>query len=307
MEYYDEAINFIISPSKKTNLINDKLNSIYHELVMGSRDAKERMKTIEGFLKKYNSETLNESLLIWMNQESMSGFYFWLWIIKNYISSFLVYNDGRINLSDSVSDIIDYPDNNYVSYGDYKKKMYEWIEHGYLLTSIPNSREQSYPLALFIFDILSLTLERKNQIISDIKICYLDDKLQFRKNFSWLDNADEDQIEWVMEQFKRHNDIFEYASWLRLTSEMQRIAIPIIYSLWEEEPNAKKLFLIALRKRYANMKHRKKVADKSPVNIRISENSKKKLVKLEKYFNRNRADVIEYLIEKAWAERGNKN
>jgi hypothetical protein len=46
------------------------------------------------------------------------------------------------------------------------------------------------------------------------------------------------------------------------------------------------------------MKHRKKVAVKSPVNIRISESAKKTLVKLEKRFNRNRADVIEYLIEK---------
>jgi hypothetical protein len=62
--------------------------------------------------------------------------------------------------------------------------------------------------------------------------------------------------------------------------------------------DTKQLFLNTLRKRYANMKHRKKVAVKSPVNIRISESAKKTLVKLEKRFNRNRADVIEYLIEK---------
>jgi predicted DNA-binding protein len=55
------------------------------------------------------------------------------------------------------------------------------------------------------------------------------------------------------------------------------------------------------------MKHRKKVAVKSPVNIRISESAKKTLVKLEKRFNRNRADVIEYLIEKTWQELNQKN
>ena len=307
MNYYDEAMNFIFSSSKNTRLINDKLNSIYHERVMGSENSKEKMRAMEDLLRKYNDETLNESLLIWMKQESMSGFYFWLWIVKNYIEKFIIFEDVVIEVAKNIDNIKKYPRNNNIGYYAYKEKMTEWIEHGYLLTAIPNTREQSYPLALFLFDILSFSLERKNQILSDIKRGYLDDKLQFRKNFAWLNNADEEHIEWVMEQFKLHDDIFEYTSWLRLTSEMQRIAIPIIYSLWDEEPDAKKLFLIALRKRYANMKHRKKVADKSPVNIRISESSKKKLIKLEKYFNRNRADVIEYLIEKAWAERSNKN
>ncbi len=55
------------------------------------------------------------------------------------------------------------------------------------------------------------------------------------------------------------------------------------------------------------MKHRKKVADKAPVNIRISKSAKETLVKLEKRFNRNRADVIESLIERAWAELNQKN
>lgn len=307
MNCYDDAMNFIISSSKNTKSINDKLNSIYHERVRRGDDSKKTMREIEGFLRKYNNETLNESLLIWMKQESMSGFYFWLWIIKNHIANFIIHEDGKIKYSDIVYNIIHYPDdNNNVCYDDYEEKMKEWIEHGYLLTVIPNAREQSYPLALFLFDILSISLEQKKQILSDIKSDYLDDKLQFRKNFSWLDNADEEHIEWVMEQFKLHDDIFEYTRWLRLTSEMQRLAIPAIYSLWDAHPDTKRLFLTALRKRYANMKHRKKVADKSPVNIRISESSKKKLVKLEKYFNRNRADVIEHLIEQAWAERSNK-
>ena len=110
-----------------------------------------------------------------------------------------------------------------------------------------------------------------------------------------------------MAQFGLHRKILRDFKNINLVHEMQNLAFPALYYLWEEEPDTKQLFLNTLRKRYANMKHRKKVAVKSPVNIRISESAKKTLVKLEKRFNRNRADVIEYLIEKTWQELNQKN
>ncbi len=148
---------------------------------------------------------------------------------------------------------------------------------------------------------------RKSNIVSTIRQDYLDYQLKLNANFVWLVDADDDNIQWVMTQFTQHRRILSDVREFQFSPEIQRFALPILYSLWDAHRDTKTLFLTALRKRYANMKHRKKVADKSPVNICISESSKKKLIKLEKYFNRNRADVIEHLIEQAWVERSNKN
>ncbi|MEQ5091818.1 hypothetical protein ABN224_17685 [Providencia rettgeri] len=288
LDYTEEVQQFIFNTVNDTQQINKRINEIIRKSLSKNGGDATIIQSSVRYLNIFRCRQIDESQLVWLKREHLASLYFWLWLIKNHIT---VYNDTSGS-------------SRHYSLRD--RKIQFTLEE--IFNLIPNSIEQTYQAALFLLDILpNSSLLRKSNIVSTIRQDYLDYQLKLNANFVWLVDADDDNIQWVMTQFIQHRRILSDIRELNFSPEIQRFALPILYSLWDAHPDTKRLFLTALRKRYANMKHRKKVADKSPVNIRISENSKKKLVKLEKYFNRNRADVIEYLIEKAWAERGNKN
>ncbi|UEK59211.1 hypothetical protein LL668_18285 [Providencia rettgeri] len=288
LDYTEEVQQFIFNTANDTQQINKRINEIIRKSLSKNGGDATIIQSSARYLNIFRRRQIDETQLVWLKREHLASLYFWLWLIKNHI---MVYNDTSGS-------------SRHYSLRD--RKIQFTLEE--IFNLIPNSIEQTYQAALFLLDILpNSSLLRKSNIVSTIRQDYLDYQLKLNANFVWLVDADDDNIQWVMTQFIQHRRILSDIRKLNFSPEIQRFALPILYSLWDAHPDTKRLFLTALRKRYANMKHRKKVADKSPVNIRISENSKKKLVKLEKYFNRNRADVIEYLIEKAWAERGNKN
>ncbi|WP_130634222.1 hypothetical protein [Pectobacterium versatile] len=171
----------------------------------------------------------------------------------------------------------------------------------------PDTAEQCLIAGLYILDILPLYLGDLQDILDEIRKEYSRIRSSIKDEFSWFSEAESVHIEWVWEQLNKNNYLLSDFGSSEISQNIKFRSIPFIYYLWNERRDTKTLFLNTLRKRYANMKHRKKVATKAPVNIRISESSKKTLVKLEKRFNRNRADVIEFLIEKAWAELNQKN
>ncbi len=288
LDYTEEAQQFIFNTVNDTQQINKRINEIIRKSLSKNGGDATIIQSSARYLNIFRCRQIDESQLVWLKREHLASLYFWLWLIKNHIT---VYNDTSGS-------------SRHYSLRD--RKIQFTLEEVFNL--IPNSIEQTYQAALFLLDILpNSSLLRKSNIVSTIRQDYLDYQLKLNANFVWLVDADDDNIQWVMTQFIQHRRILSNIRELNFSPEIQRFALPILYSLWDAHPDTKRLFLTALRKRYANMKHRKKVADKSPVNIRISENSKKTLVKLEKFFNRNRADVIEHLIEKAWAERNNKN
>lgn len=171
----------------------------------------------------------------------------------------------------------------------------------------PDNPKKCFMAGLYILDLLSFSPDKLQRTLDEIKIDYSHIRDLRRKDFAWFTDAGPEDVKWVWKQFNGHPNLLNKIIKWDLSESLLSQAIPLLYYLWDEREDTKALYLNTLRKRYANMKHRKKVADKAPVNIRISENSKKTLVKLEKRFNRNRADVIEYLIEKTWQELNQKN
>ena len=287
LDYTEEVQQFIFNTVNDTQQINKRINEIIRKSLSKNGGDATIIQSSARYLNRFRCRQIDESQLVWLKREHLASLYFWLWLIKNHIT---VYNDSPGS-------------SRHYSLRD--RKIQFTLEEVFNL--IPNSIEQTYQAALFLLDILpNSSLLRKSNIVSTIRQDYLDYQLKLNANFVWLVDADDDNIQWVMTQFIQHRRILADIRELNFSPEIQRFALPILYSLWDAPRDTKILFLTALRKRYANMKHRKKVADKSPVNIRISESSKKTLVKLEKLFNRNRADVIEHLIEKAWAERNTK-
>ncbi|MFJ5366887.1 hypothetical protein ACIPR9_17505 [Pectobacterium punjabense] len=288
MGHSEEARRFSFSTQKNVQLINEKINKIIDAEVRESNGATRITKHVLRYNTIYCDHSVDESQLVWLKQDQYGCIYFWLRLIKEYVSFY-------------PRDADDIHPKYY-----FRRKRHLWLIGEHLPSAIPDTPEQCYLASLSILDIL-LTLTSKNDsITSEIKNDYLNNKKMFRKDFSWMVDAGKENIEWVMEQFFSERRIFRDFRDVNIIPEMQGFAIPAIYYLWNEEPAEKQLFLNTLRKRYANMKHRKKVATKAPVNIRISDSSKKTLVKLEKHLNRNRADVIEFLIDKAWADMNQK-
>ncbi|MEQ9925969.1 hypothetical protein ABRP60_13510 [Pectobacterium brasiliense] len=288
MGHSEEARRFSFGTQKNVQLINEKINKIIDAEVRESNGATRITKHVLRYSTIYSDHSVDESQLVWLKQDQYGCIYFWLRLIKEYVSFY-------------PRDADDIHPKYY-----FRRKRHLWLIGEHLPSAIPDTPEQCYLATLSILDIL-LTLTSKNDsITSEIKNDYLNNKKMFRKDFSWMVDAGKENIEWVMEQFFSERRIFRDFRDVNIIPEMQGFAIPAIYYLWNEESAEKQLFLNTLRKRYANMKHRKKVATKAPVNIRISDSSKKTLVKLEKYLNRNRADVIEFLIDKAWADMNQK-
>ena len=294
LNYKEESQQFIFNTVNDTQQINIRINEIIRKSLSKNDGDAKIVQNAARYLNNFRCRQIDESQLVWLKREHLASLYFWLWLIQTYIT---VHHD-----------ILDPPHHYSPRTRRARRDRKIQFTHNEFFNFMPSSIEQTYQAALFLLDILpSSSLLKKSDTVSTIRQDYFDYQFNLNANFVWLVGANDDNIQWVMTQFIQHRRILPDVREFNLSPEIQRFALPIIYSLWDAHRDTKTLFLTALRKRYANMKHRKKVADKSPVNIRISESSKKKLVKLEKYFNRNRADVIEHLIEQAWAERSNKN
>ncbi|MEP8704839.1 MULTISPECIES: hypothetical protein [Enterobacter cloacae complex] len=283
------ARRFSFGSQKNRQQIQDKINRIIDNKIQSSEGDARIIRTVLRYVSNYRERSIDESQLAWLRRDVYGCLYCWLGLVKEYVTFGLAEND-EVN-----------------SWYYYRREGCFWLVGENMSSPIPSTTEQCYLAILSMLDMLPYQIKRKDAIIAELRDEYFFNKERLRKDFSWMADAEPENIEWIMEQFSQHRKILREFRGVRLVHEMQSLAIPAIYYLWEEEPDTKQLFLNVLRKRYANMKHRKKVAVKAPVNIRISENAKKTLVKLEKRFNRNRADVIEYLIEKTWQELNQKN
>lgn len=285
----EDARRFVFSPQKNRQQIQDKINGIIDDEIKNNDGDTRILSTVLRYISNYRERSVDESQLSWLRRDAFGCLYFWSGLVKEYVTF-------GLRESDEVSPCY-----------YYRRGGHFWLVGEHMSSSVPDTPEQCYLAILSILDMLPHRFRHKDAIISELRDEYFYNKERLRKDFSWMADAEPENIEWIMAQFDQHRKILRGLRDINLVYEMQSLAIPAIYYLWEEKPDTKQLFLNILRKRYANMKHRKKVALKAPVNIRISENAKKTLVKLEKRFNRNRADVIEYLIEKTWAELNQKN
>lgn len=285
----EDARRFAFSSQKNRQQIQDKINGIIDDEIQNNDGDSRILRAVLRYASNYRERSVDESQLSWLRRDAYGCLYFWLGLVKEYVT-FGMTESNEVN-----------------SRYYYRREGHFCLTGEHMSSSVPDTPEQCYLAILSILDMLPHRIKRKDAIIAELRDEYFFNKDRLRKDFSWMADAEPENIEWIMEQFSQHRKILREFRGVSLVHEMQSLAIPAIYYLWEEEPDTKQLFLNMLRKRYANMKHRKKVAVKAPVNIRISENAKKTLVKLEKRFNRNRADVIEYLIEKTWQELNQKN
>lgn len=287
----DEARKYAFSSQKEKGVINNKINSIIDETLQKKTGGVNIVDNSNRFLNIYKNRFIDEAQLSWVHHDKYGQIYLWLWLLSNHLSikSLKTVLSNRINLER----------NKRIGKFDFTQST--------LAISNPTNASQCFKAALYALDLFPFSLEIKHEIIDRIRKEYFEVQSRIRKDFSWLSNVEPQDIEWVQEQFRKERKMSQDLVYVELEPQAYALAIPLIYYLWDCERSDKKLYLNTLRKRFANVKHRKKVADKAPINIRVAPETKKILEKLEKKFNRNRADVIEYLIKKSWQELNSRN
>lgn len=269
--------------------IRDKLNSLdLREMNKIKNEFISSTTPIYDIQKKYRNNAINEHQLEWIDESHNACLFFWL----------------HLYLEHTHGDIEDYEDCLYTKRRSGAVK----INRFHMPINTPDAVWQFRASSLFILDALPYDLHRKNEIINEIKNKYFKTADNIDKDFKWFSDAKPKYVEMIWEQFSNKREYRRSTMrQLEFIRAMRGKLIPVIFHSLDTEEDSKTLFLSTLRKRYANWKHREKVSDKAPVNIRISPKAKKNLERLEKRMNRNRADVIEYLIETKWAELNQKN
>lgn len=292
---YTDLASLYASGSERELL---RFNGAINRLIEQELTENDKSEIVLNFIKNqemYRKYRVDEKIASWFSQDEKSSVFFWLYLLKKFRDQQFV--DEILSLAGN-----SYHDNKIV-----RDKNNSKVIVNELPIRTPDNPKKCFMAGLYILDLLSFSPDKLQRTLDEIRIDYSHIRDLRRKDFAWFTDAGPEDVKWVWKQFNGHPKLLNKIIKWDLSESLLSQAIPLLYYLWDEREDTKALYLNTLRKRYANMKHRKKVADKAPVNIRISENAKKTLVKLEKRFNRNRADVIEYLIEKTWQELNQKN
>jgi hypothetical protein len=81
-------------------------------------------------------------------------------------------------------------------------------------------------------------IKRKDAIYSRIKDGIFTIRNDIEKIF-WITDAEPENIAWIMAQFRASKKILRDFKNINLVHEMQNLAFPALYYLWEEEPDTK--------------------------------------------------------------------
>lgn len=285
---YVDAQHYALENHSDITELNNKINSIFAKEPEGFG----KNLRYTRYQKSLNNDLINERHIQWASDDELGGAILWAYLIGKYT---LIKNTHPRRRSKLYSRNDDYTPR--ILKGEFL------FTREYLPVRTISETRQCYAAALYTLDLLPLKRDGKVDLVNELRDMYKIISQKCKTEFSWLKDATNDQLDWVWGHFLKHPLAKEFIDKLGFPDESKMLSIPSIYYLMNDPESDKKLWLNSLKKNYANMKHREKVKDKAPVNIRISPSAKKKLITLEKRFNRNRAEVIEYLIEQAWAAK----
>lgn len=285
---HKDAQHFALENHPDITALNNKINYLFAKEPEGFG----KNTRYTRYQKILNNDLINERHIEWARGDELGGIILWAYLIDKYTLIKNTHSRRRSKL--------------YSRNDDYTPRTMKGVflfTREYLPVNNISETRQCYAAALYTLDLLPLKRDGKVDLVNDLRDMYKSISQKSKTEFSWLKNATTEQLDWVWGHFLKHPLAREMINTLGFPDDSKTSSIPSIYYLMNESDSEKKLWLNSLKKNYANMKHREKVKDKAPVNIRISPSAKKKLIKLEKKFNRNRSEVIEYLIEQAWADK----
>ncbi len=296
--FWDEAKQFVLGRENDLVRCNSTLNRKIENDLRTDGDATV-LRRAARYKEIYQERLIHESQIAWLKNDEDACVYFWLYMFKNH-----TYAEEIISDSERII-----PKSRYRSHraGKRRNEKYFMMQRIDLPVTSAFNPKECLTAALSLLDLSPYYLDERNNILDRIKRGYERTKSEKENDFSWMSGVESKHITWIWKQFENQEDLSEDFRGIELGPDSWRRAVPLIYSLWNARPDTKTLFLTKLRKRFANMKHREKVADKKPINIRVSKATKDNLERLVKRHNLNSADVIEFLINKAWDDLNRKN
>lgn len=285
---YEDAQHYALESFPDILLMNNHINSIFADIP----DGLGKTSRYTRYQRTLNNDLINEQHIQWARDDELGAAILWAYLIDSYTITRNVHPRHHDDL--------------YSRNTEYDRRVFKgkfFITREYLPINTVYKTSQCYTAARYMLDLLALQRDGKIDLINEIYETYKVLSKKRKADFSWLKDATNEQLDWVWEQFLKHPFTRKAIDNLGFPEENKSLSIQCIYYITSEGESEKKLWLNSIKKSYANMKHREKVKDKAPVNIRISPSAKNKLIKLEKKFNRNRSEVIEHLIEQAWAAK----
>ncbi|HAT1571411.1 TPA: hypothetical protein I8Y10_002784 [Kluyvera cryocrescens] len=283
---YDAAHHFALSEDSELKNIKKKINEAFSKIEEGRGKNRIHKK----YINDLKEILVNEADIQWAKKSHQASLFLWMWLAC--VSEQCQKDNKKFHpgitreLTSTLQEM---------EFGLFSRT--EWP------IKTPHTDKQYYLSSLYALDLSSGSYSEKRHLVNAISDEYKKSIPEIDRDFSWLSNATENQLHWVLNQFMKERSMNSFLHYLDQTNEDNLHLLPYIYYFWGKDDAEKKLWLIRLKKNYANMKHREKVKDKAPVNIRISPSAKNKLIRLEKKFNRSRSEVIEHLIEQAWADK----
>lgn len=296
--YWDEARQFALGRESDLVRCNSTLNKKIDNDLLANGDATV-LRRAARYKEIYQERLIHESQITWLVNDEDACVYFWLYMFKNH-----TYSEEIISVSEQ---IIPRPRFRPHRAGKRRDDKYFMMQRTDLPVTSPFNSRECLTAALSLMDLSPYSLDERNDILDRIKRGYERIKSEVKNDFSWMSGVDPRHIAWIWTQFENQEDLSEDFRCIALGPDSLCRSIPFIYYFWSARSDTKELFLTKLRKRFANMKHREKVADKKPINIRVSKATKDNLERLVKRHNLNSADVIEFLINKAWDDLNRKN
>lgn len=119
-------------------------------------------------------------------------------------------------------------------------------------------------------------------------------------NHNWIDKSNEDQIDWIIEYYRKNNIEFWFINNEDLDSKYHTCIS--ILDLWQKNEHISKIgskdyFLEKMKRSWSQQKYRLSVKDKKSINLRVDKEIEKKINKLCTDLKLTKSQLIELLLK----------
>lgn len=275
--YIYRFLNEDLSPQYQSgHILGEKeLNDLINKNIS---EKSKRKKFIREATRAYNESLLEDRYFNWINKERIA-----LYVIQ------FIYNNVYGNY---FSDNFIRP--NSVYHYPLCEKTPHMSRMG--LPMSPSGLKELRDTIKLYFDRLSTPPDLKEVLMDNIKSIWSG---QNKEWFSWIDSKDKNQIDWSLKYLGNHfqtdDDVLYYYKLSSPSSEIYGFLDICLDSNAERE-----LFIIKMKKAWAQSRYRESVKDKKVINTYVSNDVKEKLKEIVRSGNKKTTEVISDLIRREY-------
>lgn len=160
----------------------------------------------------------------------------------------------------------------------------------------------NYVYFINIFDSIPLAKDTKINILNNLKSIWSNIEIN-KYDINWIHKINLDQIIWAWDYLKKNNKLAYFPTPPALLYERyEYICASIDLIGYSNNQEAKELFLLKMKKTWAQKKYRDSGKIKKPHHLPLSKESHRKLKELGDIFNKPLSEVLEFTIDKLYED-----